>query len=248
MFTLFAVSFGSFFAQYIENWLLQSLYHSFFRTFQVENDNLIHSLFQPATRHKERLLRTDFPKTPHRMAVHPHHTFAPGTHIEERIIRFRKFESRFIVSGHRLLATRNVLLIARKSIIDRQIIHLPILYYLLITVRSRQHHTLRDTFTVVNGLIEINTSHSFYQNIKLGTLFQSRQCNGKFSFPAIQTRQQGIVGKDLRPVVHFGDFEHCSGFYILWQNSAVEDTSPTLIELFHRLNIYCLFCYGQIAE
>ena len=36
--------------------------------------------------------------------------------------------------------------------------------------------------------------------------------------------------------------------YILWQNSAVEDTSPTLIELFHRLNIYCLFCYGQIAE
>ena len=99
-FSILAVCFGSFFTKHIENWFLQTFDGSPGRTFQIQNKDFILSFFQPATRHKESLLRTDFPETPHCMTVHPDHTFSPCTHIQESISYFIQCKGALIIGRH----------------------------------------------------------------------------------------------------------------------------------------------------
>ena len=100
-FSILAVRFGSFFTKHIKNRFLQAFDRSLGRTFQIQYENFILSFFEPATRHKEGLLRTDFPETPHCMTVHPNHTFTPCAHIQKCISYFIQFKSALVVSRHR---------------------------------------------------------------------------------------------------------------------------------------------------
>ena len=83
----------------VEFRLLEAFGFSFFRTEYVKYKNVILTLFQPASRHIESLLRTDFPNSSHRVAIDIYQSLAPCLEIQESVRRLVKIERRLINSS-----------------------------------------------------------------------------------------------------------------------------------------------------
>ena len=166
------MSFRCFFTQHIQNRFFYASHFCFSRSLQVEHNNFILSFFQPATRHIQSLLRTDFPETSHGMTVHPYHTFSPRLHVQERISHLIQGKSSAIVGRNTfiifLYATggRRVHILKipgrYKFIIYGKIINSPAFQrFGILTVH--QFHFLGNSLAVVNGLVKVHTPHGFHQ-------------------------------------------------------------------------------------
>ena len=64
---------------------------------------------------------------------------------------------------------------------------------------------------------------------------------------AIQAAYQFTVDENLCPVVYFVDQQCCTCFYCR-KSGSVQDTSPSLVELFHRFYIVAGLRFRQIVE
>ena len=169
---LFTMRFRNSHTKHIQDRFVQSDDGCLFRAFQVKNDDFIHSFFQPAARHEQGLLRTDFPETSHGMTVHPYHTFSPRLHVQERISHLIQGKSSAIVGRNTfiifLYATggRRVHILKvpgrYKFIIYGKIINSPAFQrFGILTVH--QFHFLGNSLAVVNGLVKVHTPHGFHQ-------------------------------------------------------------------------------------
>ena len=160
------------YAKHIQDRFVQSDDGRLFRTFQVKNNDFVHSFFQPAPRHEQSLLRTDLPETSHGTAIHPYHTFSPWLHIQECISHLIQGKSGAIVGRNTFIiffyATggRRVHILKipgrYKFIIYGKIINSPAFQrFGILTVH--QFHFFGDSLTVVNGFVKVHTSHGFHQ-------------------------------------------------------------------------------------
>ena len=143
------MSFRCFFTQHIQNRFFYASHFCFSRSLQVEHNNFILSFFQPATRHIQSLLRTDFPETSHSMSVYPNHTFSPSLHIQESITCLIQTEGSFIIcrSVNRLACL--IVLLADKFIERRQVVYFPAFQFLHLFA-AYHFHLVRNTFPVMN--------------------------------------------------------------------------------------------------
>ena len=255
--SFFPMSLGNRYPKHIQNRFIQTGNRCLPWSFQIKNNNLIHSLLKPASRHIECLLGTDFPKTSHRMTVYPYHTFSPRFHIEESIRHLVQGKGSTVIGRHRLVVflypaeSRRIhiliILVSHKVIVYREVIDSPVLQCFYIFAID-EFHLFGNTLTVVDRLIEIHTSHRFYQQVKLCACFQSGQNHFLLTGTAVETRQQFTVGKDLCPVMLFRNSQYCSRFHFLRQASAVKNGSPALIEFLHRFDIFGLFRCREIVD
>ena len=169
---LFTMRFWNSHAKHIQDRFVQSDNGRLFRTFQIKNNDFVHSFFQPAARHEQGLLRADFPKTSHGMTVHPYHTFSPRLHVQECISHLIQGKSSAIVGRNTfiifLYATggRRVHILKvpgrYKFIIYGKIINSPAFQrFGILTVH--QFHFLGNSLAVVNGLVKVHTPHGFHQ-------------------------------------------------------------------------------------
>ena len=86
--------------QFVEFGMILSEEHGIaFLLQNVEHNDLVSPLFQPAARHVERLLRTDVPVASYGMAVHPYLPFAEGFHVEEGVAHLLQGERPLVIAA-----------------------------------------------------------------------------------------------------------------------------------------------------
>ena len=194
-------------AEQVEDGLRKAGHFRLLRSLQVEDDDLILALLQPAARHEERLLRTNLPEAAHGVAVHPDHAFAPGLHVEERIARLVQLEGGAVVGRGVQCFARFVLLVGDELVEGREVVDRPIAQLgRVLTVNDL--YPIGNALAVVDGLVEVDAPHRLNEDIKLRALGQRLlQGQGKFPLPAVEAAQEFPIGKDLRPVVHLVDME-----------------------------------------
>ena len=164
--------------QFINDRLFQTFYRSFFRTDNILHDNLILTFLKPATRHIQRLLRTDFPEASYCMSVDIDLTLAPSFQIKERIAGFLQIECSTIAARNLLILQSHIFHVFLSLIAVTKIVYLPILevdsHLAAIIHGISQFHFFCNTLEVFNGTSEIDTTHGFHEDINLIALFQSR--------------------------------------------------------------------------
>ena len=100
----------------------------------------------------------------------------------------------------------------------------------------------------MDSAVEVDASHGFYQDVQAGTGFHVRQRQDVFTTAAIQASQQLAVQIYLCPVVWFIYQQNGSFLDISRKCRAVENGTPSLIELFHRLDGFRGLGLGQIVK
>ena len=181
------------------------------------------------------------------MSIYPNHTFPPSTHVNKRISGLCQVESRLVVSRAFQTAIRRILFAGGKFIIHGNAVYFPVLESNSLFVRLDKLHLLSDAFPVVNGASKVDPSHGFNPYIQLCAFRQLRQNHLIVVLPAVQITEQFAISIYLCPVVCFGNAEKRIGFCSR-QRGTVENASPSLVEVFHRLHLFALNKIGQLLK
>ena len=182
------------------------------RAHDVEDDDLILSLLQPAARHIQRLLRTNIPVTADSMAIDIDLTLAPVLEVEEGVAHLLQVEVATVVAnalGHELLAFRVFGLqegAHGRSIVvlDTQVIPLagcPGGLYVIDL--GGDDHVGNESLEVLDGAAEVDAAHSFHENHQIVVALHGRQDERRLVFHAVDLTDELAVDEYLCVVVGF---------------------------------------------
>ena len=152
------------------------------RTYNVENNHLVLALLQPATREIEGLLRTNLPEAAEGMTVYVNLTLAECLHINKGVAHLLDVEVATVVTRLGLKTTHLVgwhgeclhcrlVVISDGAVVPSGRGEGKFAILLL----SSEGYVADDTLVVFDGTTEVDSSHTFYHDGELCTLWHGWQ-------------------------------------------------------------------------
>ena len=152
------------------------------RTYYIEHDDLVLALLQPATREIEGLLRTNLPESAEGMTVYVNLSLAECLHINKGVAHLLDVEVAAIVTS---LGLQTAHLVGWHG----ECIHCRLVIIsdgtvvpsgrgegkFAILLLSGEGYVADDTLVVLDGTAEVDSSHTFYHDGELSTLWHGWQ-------------------------------------------------------------------------
>ena len=159
--------------------MVESFALSLVWTYDVENDDFVVTLLQPATWTVECLLRTNLPDAAECITIHINETLTEGFEVEECVGWFLHTECSFVVTWDAVATEtrisceqRFVNLLLCLFVCVRNEVCTPVLQVgsKLISIKSdSQFYLSVDTLEVLDGTSEIDATHCFNKEFEVGT-------------------------------------------------------------------------------
>ena len=152
------------------------------RTYYIENNHLVLALLQPATWEIQGLLRTNLPESAESMTVYVNLTLAECLHINKGVAHLLQVEVATVVTRLGLQAAHLVrwhgeclhcrlVVISDGAVVPSGRGEGKFAILLL----SSEGYVADDTLVVLDGTAEVDSSHTFYHDGELSTLWHGRQ-------------------------------------------------------------------------
>ena len=239
----------------VDDGFLESFGYRIIRADDIDHDDFVLTFLEPATRHIKCLLRANLPETSHRMTIHVKLALAPGLQIDECITYLRELEGSTVGSSRIRIRLNQRLPVhgLHGLVVIADVEDGPEFWLngdgsrLFGTNLIDELHLFGDTLEVLDGAAEVDATHGFHQNVELVALLDGRHLHLGLVLSTIEGTNLHTVHEDLGIVMRLGHTEH-AGRDILVEGVAIDDTAPTLIELFHGLDTCRYLARRKVVE